>query len=270
MGVKKVVTTSYIGQDEHAGFTFNFEPVENSLTIEKVKDKKSQAAYVARYLVRDDDARSPDEDGDDGLFLVGYHREFTVDRGSRALVTIYPESEFKKDNGYNGRVYADGHGWKSLEEAKAQGLLNKQVRRGKYTPGISQELAQCIARGGKYEDDSINDEAMDYVKKYHIFPLEAYIHSGVRLYLSGGCAVDRAWDVSQLGMVFVSKKEWRMKKSAEKAARGLIETWNAYLSGDVYGIVREDYDKNKTRIGGEECWGFYGYDYALKALKTDI
>lgn len=118
MSVKKIVTTKYVGQDEHAGFEFRFRPVEDSITIEKNTDPKSTAVYVARYLVRD--------------------------------------------------------------------------------------------------------------------------------------------------------KERRMKKSAEKAARGLIETWNAYLSGDVYGIVREDYDKNKTRIGGEECWGFYGYDYALKALKTDI
>jgi hypothetical protein len=169
----------------------------------------------------DDDARSPDEDGDDGLFLVGYHRDFTVDRGSRDKET------------------------------------------GKYTPGISQELAQNIARGGEYEDGSVCDEAAEYIKKYHIFGLEAYIHSGVSLALSReGNFPDRQWDVSQLGFVFASKKEWRMRKSAEKAARGLVATWNDYLSGNVYGYVVEDADGEHL----DSCWGYFG-DYKEGALK---
>jgi hypothetical protein len=159
-------------------------------------------------IYRDEHEMSPDEDGDDGLFLVGYHRDFTVDRK------------------------------------------------------VSQGLAQCIARGGKYEDDSENSEALDYIKKYHIFGLEAYIHSGVVLALSSeGNFPDRQWDVSQLGLVFASKKEWRMRKSARKAALGLIETWNDYLSGNVYGFVIED--EGGTHY--DSCWGFSG-DYEDNCL----
>ena len=47
MSVKKVVTTQYIGEGEHAGFNFHFEPLEDTLTIEKTKE-----GYTARYLVR--------------------------------------------------------------------------------------------------------------------------------------------------------------------------------------------------------------------------
>lgn len=265
MGIQIRTSRKYLGTDEHEGFEFRFNAVENSLTI-----KKTKAGYTARYLVQDEDARSPDEDGDDSLFLVGYHRDFTVDRSQPEYQTvrIFKKEEFKANNGYKGRVYADGYGWKSYSEAKKEKLLDKEIKKrtGRSVGGISRELAQAIA-----EDDKENEEAQEYIKKYHIFGLEAYIHSGVVLALSReGNFVDRQWDVSQLGLVFASKKEWRSRKKAAEAARGLIETWNAGLSGDVYGIVREDYNKKKERIDGDECWGFYGYEYALKALKTDI
>lgn len=261
MKIKEV--KHYISED---GFEFTFKPVEDTVTI-----SKTETGFEARYLVRDNDTISPDEDGDDGLFLVGYHRDFTVDRGQRQLVKIFKEEDFKKDNGYNGRVYADGYGWKSKKEAQKAGLINKEVRRGNYVPGISKELAQAIANNGKYEDGSVNDEAKDYTKKYHIFGLEAYIHGGVALALSNeGNFCDRRWDVSQLGLVFVSKAEWKTREKAREAARGLIETWNQYLIGDVYGIVKETYDKDKEQLDHEACWGFYGEEYALKALKTDI
>lgn len=221
-----------------------------------VHEEKYHGLTVKIY--HDEDAQSPEEDGDDGLFLVGYHRDFTVDRGTRALVTIYPEAAFKD----NERVYADGYGWKSYKEAKDAGLVNKQVRRGAYTPGISKGLAQCIANNGEYEDGSICEEAKDYLKKYHVFGLEAYIHSGVRLALSGeGRFPDRQWDVSQLGLVFASKKEWRLRKSARKAAEGHVAYWNDYLAGNVYGYVVEGPNGDVL----DSCWGFYG-DYEDGAL----
>jgi hypothetical protein len=91
-------------------------------------------------------------------------------------------------------------------------------------------------------------------KGYHVFPIEAYIHSGVRLALSNeGNFCDRRWDVSNpVGFLFVEKKVWRLRKTAEKAARQYVETWNQYLSGDVYIVT----------AGGESCGGQYGIEYA--------
>lgn len=182
--------------------------------MSNVYEEKRHGSMTIKIYQDEDTHGGPEEWGDDSLFLVGYHQDFTVDRGTR------------KD--------------------------------GKYTAGISQGLAQCIARGGKYEDDSICDEAMGYIKKYHIFGLEAYIHSGVVLSIGReGQFPDRRWDVSQLGLVFVSKKEWRMRKSAKKAARGLIGTWNDYLCGNVYCYTVEGPDGEHL----DSCGGFYGkYD----------
>ena len=72
--------------------------------------------------------------------------------------------------------------------------------------------------------DGINLETpiAEMEKEWWIMGLEAYIHSGVVLALSReGNFPDRQWDVSQLGAVFASKKEWKTKQEARKAALGL-------------------------------------------------
>jgi hypothetical protein len=96
-----------------------------------------------------------------------------------------------------------------------------------------------------------------YKKTHWIFPLEAYIHSGVRLaYSNQGDFPDRCWDVSQLGFVFVSKKEWRLSKKAKAAGQDLIAHWNCHLSGEVYGYITED--PSGAEI--DACWGYVGGD----------
>lgn len=109
------------------------------------------------------------------------------------------------------------------------------------------------------------NEVVDRYKKTHwVFPLEAYIHSGVVLAFSQeGNFPDRRWDVSQLGFVFASKKEWRLSASARKAAAGHIETWNQYLGGDVWGYIIEDEEGNHL----DSCWGFYGKEYCEEQAK---
>jgi hypothetical protein len=100
----------------------------------------------------------------------------------------------------------------------------------------------------------------DHEKTHHVFLLEAYIHSGVSLAITGTRNFpDRCFDVSPLGAVFVSKKEKRLRKSALKLATGLVETWNQYLSGDVWG-----YEITSTSGHEDSCWGFYGLEYCKK------
>ena len=178
-----------------------------------MRDRVEQEEYQGYKIniYQDDCTESPEDWGDDNLFLVGYHRDFYVDNHKK----------------------------------------------------ITKELARTIANNGIDEDGETSETAKDYMKKYHIFGLEAYIHSGVSLALSHeGNFPDRQWDVSQLGLVFVSKKEWRLRASARKAALGLIETWNDYLSGAVYGYLIENPDGEES--GG--CWGFWGYDYEKSGL----
>jgi hypothetical protein len=145
--------------------------------------------------------QSPDEWGDDSLFLVGFHRAFTVKR-------------------------------------------DKIVTQG-----------QCRAIFTRDPEDDEKEIAKELKKQYHVFGLEAYIHSGVVLVLSHeGNFVDRQWDVSQLGAVFVSKAEWKDRANAKKAAQGLVKTWNDCLSGNVYGFIVKD-ERGETL---DSCWGYIG------------
>lgn len=134
------------------------------------------------------------------------------------------------------------------------------------------DIFRYLYRPEEYKfDKEERDVIKSFLKTYHIFGLEAYIHGGVALSLSyEGNFPDRRWDVSQLGCVFVSKKYWRTKKSARKAAIGLIEYWNQYLSGDVYGCVVEYFDKDKKFKDIDCCFGFYGHKDALKELTNFV
>jgi hypothetical protein len=191
--------------DDAEQFTLTF----TDIVQDSVKIKETEEGYEVRYLVRDDNAISPDEDDDSNAFLVFYHRDF------------------------------------------------------------------CVRRDKVITEDDVRDwfqgEKIGHIKRYHIFPVHAYIHSGVALSLSRDFYpfTDR-WDVSTCGVVLIAKEEWKRKDKAFKFAQGMIETWNQYLSGEVYGIVVERFNKDKESIGHNSVWGFYGEKYALEALETEI
>jgi len=108
----------------------------------------------------------------------------------------------------------------------------------------------------KHEDfDEYKDEAKEVAKKFWIFGVDAYIHSGISLSLHG-TGYRCKWDTSDyVGCVIVAKKEARLQEKAEKIARGIIETWNDYVQGNVYGYSCIDPVTGES-FGG--CWGFYG------------
>lgn len=148
-------------------------------------------------LWQDEDAQSPGDMGDSGLFIVGWHKDFHV-----------------------------------------------------LPPGFAKRKL------------ALKDMPIEWKKTHWQIPVEAYIHSGVRLYLAGECQIDRQWDVSQCAMAFVEKKFCRTRKKAIEKAKWIIADWNAYLSGDVWGY---------TIVGTDEtCGGCYGHDHCLAEAKQII
>jgi hypothetical protein len=119
------------------------------------------------------------------------------------------------------------------------------------------------------------EKTKELQKKYWIFPVDAYIHGGVSLRLEGGFhgmlpQGHEEFDVSHVGAVFLAKSEWKSEKKAEEYAKAQIGTWNEYLSGDVYSLVNEKYDKGKKQVDYDVVGGYSGYKYALESLKTEI
>ena len=121
-----------------------------------------------------------------------------------------------------------------------------------------------------HNDDSLDEMSSDIIREENvsvILPLYLYDHSGITMNTTGfSCR----WDSGQVGFIFVSKNDVRKeygvkrisKKLREKVTKlliGEVETYDKYLTGDVYGY--EVTDENDNLI--ESCWGYYDEDECL-------
>ncbi len=216
-----------------------------------MNETKEKVKYTLE-IVQDEYGESPNKWGNTDVFLVYDHRQFTI-----------------REKGFDPRAIFNHLNAKSYIERKQPETIN-----------------ESLETEGYFED--LNDE----FDKYHIFQVNAYIHSGVALSLHKDYPFNDKWDTSTTGYILVDKNlaskvelDITIKsKYPEKAfylAEGLIETWNQYLSGDVWG-----YEISKTTTceccGNEDkqvvdsCYGFYGKEecenegnYSLKILNKE-
>lgn len=109
-------------------------------------------------------------------------------------------------------------------------------------------------------------------KGYTVLPLYLYDHSGITM--STG-RFSCPWDSGCVGYIYVSDKDakenygWKIitKKRREIIAKHLkaeVETYDQYLTGDVYGFEFESvavYPDGREEVQDtDSCWGFYGSD----------
>ena len=115
-----------------------------------------------------------------------------------------------------------------------------------------------------------------------IRPVFLYDHSGLMIRTK---SFSDRWDSGQVGFIFVTKEKIKevygepedlmedvlrnYLKMAEAALEGEVETYNDYISGEVYSTVVEKFDINKERIEYIIVGGYYGYKNALDALKVE-
>lgn len=112
-----------------------------------------------------------------------------------------------------------------------------------------------------------------------IVPVYMYQHGGVALSLGSfvGRAPHAEWDSGVGFFAIVSKERLRheygvraitekIRECAIRVLRVEVETYGAYLNGDVYGYVIEDEDGNEV----DSCWGLYGYEYAVEEALANV
>lgn len=100
-----------------------------------------------------------------------------------------------------------------------------------------------------------------------VLPLYLIDHSGISISVGGFRNVDpQGWDWGQVGFIWLSRE--RMKKEygncgqksmdkAEKVLLAEVNTYDAYIQGDVWYYSLED--EHEEIVGG--CGGFYGFDW---------
>lgn len=115
---------------------------------------------------------------------------------------------------------------------------------------------------GDKDNCNIDDlKALVGGKDYISLPLYLYDHSGLTISTS---PFSCSWDSGQVGYIFVSKedvkKEYSCKRISPKILKKVyalleseVQTYDAYLTGEVYGYVIED--ENGERL--YSCWGYF-------------
>jgi hypothetical protein len=161
----------------------------------------------------------------------------------------------------------------------------------------------CIAERGRVKDsDGIYVDAMQFIRDtfsdnpsevlntlvngdpvrgrngHFYLGLEAYIHSGERWYLPGGCQIDRMFDVSPLRVIWEADEgvlanilfgaQEAREPTAEELRdylKGCLTSWNQFLAGDVWWVTAHveratDDPEMWDQVGGagHSCGGFYG------------
>jgi hypothetical protein len=108
--------------------------------------------------------------------------------------------------------------------------------------------------------DTVGDNLEEWEKTHYVYKLYALIHSGVHLSIGSNLKqYYMGFDSGQIGFLLVTRDESEIPYP-ESYAKGMVEEWNQYLSGDVWGYTIEDGEEHNV----DSCWGFYGFDYCKK------
>lgn len=176
-----------------------------------------------------------------------------------------------------------------------------------YQPTLCKELASGSL---VYLEDFIPKSFKEAIEKWIranlcILPLYLFDHSGITMNTSGfSCG----WDSGQVGYIYVTKETWLkehdrdfVQEEAVKYLKAEVETYDQYLTGDVYGKVLHriddenfeesrnisimestplydlymaDYEFSVDEYEDTEeldaCWGYYGREYAEQCCKEEF
>lgn len=131
--------------------------------------------------------------------------------------------------------------------------------------------------GDKHEF-STPDDFQNFWKKQKgiILPLYLYDHSGITISTSHEYPYNDRWDAGQVGWIYITnekiKEEYSvktisssLKKRVTSYLEGEVETYDQYLTGDVFGfklMKKTHCDKcnHDDEVELDSCWGFYGDD----------
>jgi len=150
---------------------------------------------------------------------------------------------------------------------------------GRYDLGDKTDLTSDMFEGW----EELREHLINKEGAIIIAPLYLYDHSGLRLKIGSfyGCGLPQGharFDSGQVGFIYLTKEDIqrnfgvknitkRIKERAMKVLEGEVNTYDDYLSGQVYGFVAE----NKEGEHIDSCWGFFGdTDDMIKKAQRSI
>lgn len=113
-----------------------------------------------------------------------------------------------------------------------------------------------------------------FFKKFIALPLYLYDHSGITIATTPfGCN----WDSGKVGYIYITKAKareeysWKnitakRREQLERYLRSEVETYDQFLTGDIYRFVVED--ENGEHV--DSCSGFFGTNWETNGIKDHI
>ena len=143
---------------------------------------------------------------------------------------------------------------------------------------MHEEAYRAMGRYANLEDP---DERIPAAPIFRL--LSCYSHSGESWGLIGEVHQCQ-FDTAQIAGVWVPDKcatenieiltkgmnETDRKSKIDEYVRGIMDTYNSYLRGDVYGISICEYSTNLGLLSEDSCWGFVGRKYVLEEMRSQI
>ena len=78
-------------------------------------------------------------------------------------------------------------------------------------------------------------------------------------------------DIEDAAGYYIAPTDLKPGKQAANYAKGVMEQYTAWCEGDVWGVCVWEYDKaTLALLERDECWGYYGSDYAEQELKSRL
>jgi len=160
--IKKVVNTKYVDNQEE--FAYTFEPIEDTIKIKSTKE-----GFEALYLTYDTDPISPEEDQDNNLFLVAYHRDFDVRRDkviSKDLaVDIFRDEDTEEVKEFKKKYWCFGleayiHGGVSLAFSHCGNFPDRRW-------DVSQIGLVCVAKEEWKEEEKAEQAAKNHIEYWN-------------------------------------------------------------------------------------------------------
>ena len=188
-----------------------------------------------------------------------------------------PVTTHEKDHGFTIEIHYDTDPINPREDYDQLGVL--VVPRGnRYLSGDEKGLEKFMAAVSKLpdaEDDMDLKKALELADKSDdivTLPVYMYAHSGVTINTTGfSCP----WDSGQAGFIFTTQErmkelvgadEKEFKRRAAEMLKGEVETFDKFITGEIYGFITKDPDGEEV----DSCWGFYGEDDAKQAAEENI
>lgn len=123
---------------------------------------------------------------------------------------------------------------------------------------------------------STTQAAQEYFDEHGsvFLPLYLYDHSGITMKTT---EFSDPWDSGQVGYIYIDPENIRkercieeitpeVRSKVEASLRAEVETYDMYLTGQVYGYTITDSNSKEV----DSCWGFYGLEYAREEAQAAL